>query len=391
MRFIHTSDWHIGRTIKGQERWEEVHSLLDEIAWFVERERVELVLISGDVFDVLTPPAEAERVVYDFFCRMNRLQVPVVVIAGNHDSPQRFDSRSGLFAIAGVYVVGRAKHDAVFRPAVRSGADVLVGALPFVSEKSVIKGIEYMQKSETEHRGSYSDRIESMIRALSSHFQPDSINILMTHLYFEGSILSKSERQIDVTPVYAVPPAAIPPHLNYLAVGHIHKQQKINKTGVNAFYSGSVMKLDFGEERDEKGFLFVEAKANIPPKVEFVKLSAVRNLMTFEVQYKDLPQRADEINNSLGPKGYAKIRVSHDQPIIHLGEAVRQYVPNAVDWEMLTLRPEREMRRFVDQQQLANPIEMYRAFYKEVLGTDPGDEILKAMKNLYDEVSRETD
>ena len=391
MRFIHTSDWHIGRTIKGYDRWEEVHSLLDEMAWFVERERVELVLISGDIFDVLTPPAEAERIVYDFFCRMNRLQVPVVVIAGNHDSPHRFDSRSGLFAIAGVYVIGRARHDAVFRPAVRSGADVLVGALPFVSEKSVIKGIDYMQQSDAEMRGSYSDRIEGMIRALAGNFQPDSINILMTHLYFEGSVLSKSERQIDVTPAYAVPANAIPPHLNYMAVGHIHKQQKIKKTGVNAYYSGSIMKLDFGEERDEKGFLFVEAKAKIPPKTEFVKLSAVRNLATFELDYNDLPARAGEINESLGPKGYAKIRIRHGQPIVHLGEAVRLYVPNAVDWEMITARPEREKRPFVNQQQLANPVEMYRSFFKDVLGKDPGEEILKAMKDLYEEVSRETD
>lgn len=391
MRFIHTSDWHIGRTIKGLDRWEEVHTLLDEMAWFVERERVEMVLISGDVFDVLTPPAEAERVVYDFFCRMNHLQVPVVVIAGNHDSPQRFESRSGLFAIAGVYVVGRARHDAVFRPPVRSGADVLVGALPFVSEKSVIKGIDYMQKSEAEMRGGYSERIETMIRKLSEHFQPDGINILMTHLYFEGSVLSKSERQIDVTPAYAVPPQAIPPHLNYLAVGHIHKQQKIKRTGVNAYYAGSIMKLDFGEERDDKGFLFVEAKPKVPPHVEFIKLAGVRNLMTFELDYSDLAQKAEEINNSLGRNGYAKIRVRHDQPVLHLGEAVRQHIPNAVDWEMLTVRPERERRRIVDQQQLADPIEMYRSFYKDVLGKDPGDDTLKAMKNLYAEVSRETD
>lgn len=391
MRFIHTSDWHIGRTIKGQERWEEVATLLDELALFVERERVELVLVSGDVFDVLTPPAEAERLVYEFFCRMNSLKVPVIVIAGNHDSPQRFDSRTGLFAIAGVYVVGRAKHDAVFRPLVRTGADVLVGALPFVSEKSVIKGLDYMMKNETELKGSYTDRIEAMIRALSANFRPESINILMTHLFFEGAVPSNSERQIDLTTSYAVPPQAIPPHLNYLAVGHIHKQQRIKRTGVNAYYCGSLMKLDFGEERDEKGFLLVEAKPNTPPVVESMKLSGVRNLMTFELAYADLARQADDINERLGKKGYARVRVRHDEPIIHLGEIIRQHIPNAVDWELLVARPEREKRWIIDHRQIANPIEMYRSFYKEILGSEPGEDVLNAMKNLYDEVSHETD
>lgn len=391
MRFVHTSDWHIGRTIKGQERWEEVSTLLDELALFVERERVELVLISGDVFDVLTPPAEAERIVYEFFCRMNLLKVPVIVIAGNHDSPQRFDSRSGLFAIAGVYVIGRARHDAVFRPLVRSGADVLVGALPFVSEKSVIKGIDYMTKSETDLKGSYTDKIEAMIRRLSEHFRPESINILMTHLFFEGSIPSYSERQIDLTNAYAVPPTAIPPHLNYLAVGHIHKQQKIKRTGVNAYYSGSLMKLDFGEERDEKGFLLIEAKPNTPPQVEPVKLSGVRNLMTFELDYNELAAQAEDINIRLGKKGYARVRIRHDQPIVHLGEIVRQHIPNAVDWEMLIARPQPERRWTIDHKLIANPVEMYRSFYRDTLGAEAGEDILNALKNLYDEVSRETD
>jgi exonuclease SbcD len=172
MRFLHTSDWHIGRSIKGEDRWEEVHALLEEIGRFVETQKVELVLISGDVFDVLTAPAEAEKIVYEFFCRMNRAQVPVVTIAGNHDSPQRFDSRTSLFSIADVYVVGSPRADAVFRPRVRSGAEVIVGALPFISEKSAIKGIDYMQKPEGELRGSYSDKIEAMIRVLAEGSSP---------------------------------------------------------------------------------------------------------------------------------------------------------------------------------------------------------------------------
>lgn len=350
-----------------------------------------MILISGDVFDVLTPPAEAERIVYDFFCRMNRIEVPVVVIAGNHDSAQRFDSRAALFSIAGVHVAGRASKDAIFRPRVKSGAEVIVGALPFVSEKSVIKGVDYLEKPERELRGNYSDRIQSMIQSLSKSFHPKAINLLMTHLYFEGAVRSTSEREMDLSSAYLVPSNAIPENVNYFAVGHIHKQQKIKKRTIPAYYSGSIMKLDFGEEKDEKGFLVVDANPGIPAEVEFIPLTSVRKLMNFELELSMLPKLADEINAKIGERGYGKIKVHHDQPVLNLAELIKQFVPRAIDWAIIRPVQETAAKRIFDQAALSNPVEMYRSYHREEYGKDPGDDLIAALKSLYEQATHASD
>lgn len=386
MRIVHTSDWHIGRSIKGEDRWEEVAALLDEIAFFVESERVDLMLISGDVFDHMTPPAEAEKIVYNFFSRMNRISVPVMVIAGNHDGAQRFDSRSQLFQIANVYVVGQVRKDAVFTPTTKSGEKAIVAAIPFLSEKSVVKGIEFMQKPESELKGSYTDRIEAIIRHLSQKFEEDAINLLMTHMYFEGSIPSYTERQIDMTNAYAVPSQLIPSHVNYVAVGHIHKQQQIRKTAVPAYYSGSLMKLDFGEETDEKGFLFIEALPHTPSRVERVPLSSVRKLMNFDIPYEELHARADEINRLLGETGYGKIRVIHDQPIVNLREIIKNTIPRAVDCEQKNPSLEEPRQLTFHPGALEDPIQMYKNYCTKEYGKAPDNKTLKAFQELYQEI-----
>src|SRR4051812_49343925 len=92
MRIVHTGDWHVGRGWKGLNRLGETAAVLDHLARFLERERIDLLLVAGDVFDTASPSAEAERLVFGFFKRIGRAGVPSVVIAGNHDNPTRVDA-----------------------------------------------------------------------------------------------------------------------------------------------------------------------------------------------------------------------------------------------------------------------------------------------------------
>ena len=106
MKLLHTSDWHAGKAWKGQSRLDELAVVLDDLASVVERERVDLVLMTGDVFDTSSPSADAERLVFGFFRRIGRLDVPSVVIAGNHDSPTRVEAWAQLAELARVTACG---------------------------------------------------------------------------------------------------------------------------------------------------------------------------------------------------------------------------------------------------------------------------------------------
>jgi exonuclease SbcD len=212
----------------------------------------------------------------------------------------------------------------------------------------------------------------------------------MTHLYFEGAVPSRTEKPMDLTDAYMVQPQTIPPHVNYVAVGHIHKQQRIKKSAVPAYYSGSIMRLDFGEVGYEKGFLLVEAEPKLPPKVEFVKLDAVREVLTRQVPYERLEQEAEDINREAGENGYVRIDVVNDQPIVNMGEIVHRYIPRAVECRYLSpVEAPKAREKHASRKALADPIEMYKAYYEQSFGKAPNEELLTAIRSLYEEVSRE--
>ncbi len=382
MRFIHTADWHIGKTIRGIERWDEFRSLLNEIGVFAERHGADLVIIAGDVFDVFSPPAEAENIVFSFLVHMNRIGVPVVIIAGNHDSYQRFDCRTELFAIANVFVIGRPRKEGFFKFTTKRGEKVIVGALPFVSERHLTKGSEIFEKTWGEIKGTYADKIGAMIRILSEHFEPDAVNILAAHILLEGAVTSGTERQMDISNSFAVLPPSIPAAATYTALGHIHKHQQIIRASAPTYYSGSIMKMDFGEENDEKGFMFVEASPRIPPQVEFIKLESVQPLVTVNVDFKDLEQEAQEIGKQIG-NGYGRLLVKNDKPVFGLGELIKRLIPNAIDWGITASEPHVKEKKLRNLNEISNPIEMYKAFYEEANGGPPSEEMLEALNKLY--------
>src|SRR5687768_14996728 len=102
MRIVHTADWHVGRLWKNVSRLDEMQAIFDHLGRFIERERIDLLLMAGDVFDTSSPAAEAERLVFGFLRRLGQLNVPAVVVAGNHDHPTRIDAWGTLASLAGV-------------------------------------------------------------------------------------------------------------------------------------------------------------------------------------------------------------------------------------------------------------------------------------------------
>jgi len=387
MRFIHTSDLHIGKSIHHRERYDECRAVLEEIAAYAEKEAVDLVVIAGDLFDQPTPPAEAEKVAYSFFSRLNRAAIPIVVIAGNHDSYERFDSRTDLFAIANVNVFGTPKKDAVQRIVTRKGETAVIGCLPFLSPRFMLKAHEIFDLSQGEMKASYSEKVGRAIDVLSKNFQPGAVNILVSHLFLQGAIPSRSEKAFDTSSIFEVATPAIPRGAQYCCLGHIHKQQKLPRASAPAYYSGSVMKLDFGEEDDEKGFLVVEAFPDIPPKIEFIKLDSVLPLITAEVQFKELEKYSAEIRKRLN-KGYGRVLVKHNQPVPNLAEIIKREIPEAIWWELI--QPEVRSKRkstSVPLNRLMDPMEMFRAYFEEQFEEAPPEEYSKALLKLYEEAS----
>lgn len=185
MRIVHTADWHLGRVWKGITRLDEMARVLDHLAGFLERERIDLLLMAGDLFDTTNPGAEAEALAFGLFRRLRERNIPAVVIAGNHDSPGRLDACGRLAELAGVRLIGRPRSVAkggVVEIVTPRGERALVAALPFAAPGGFVSALE-LAADEGQARGAYADRFKKAAEHLATGFRPGCVNLFVAHTH----------------------------------------------------------------------------------------------------------------------------------------------------------------------------------------------------------------
>lgn len=383
MRLIHTADWHLGRRFRGIDRTSEIAIALEQILTQAKTLDVDAVLIAGDIFDIPNPPAYAERIAYEFFCKLEAAGIPAIMIAGNHDSAARIDSIAQLLSHVGVRALGKPRRAAEGGSLVlntKSGK-LCIGALPFASEQRLLDANTQWAAGDTERRANYRDIIAALFQDLVSEFRDDTVNILMGHLSIEGARLAKSESAYYTQAKYLLSPQTLPPEAQYIALGHIHIHQRLSKT-VPAYYSGSLIQLDFGEAEQEKGFVLIEVEPGSQAKIEFKPLLCQKPLKVVKCQL-------DNLDESLAAHqyhpGFLKVIVELDSPQIGLADRIRQICSQAVFVEpryperRTNLEPEPTL---LDPNKF-DPVEEFCNYYHNRLGTAPKPAILEEFKNLY--------
>src|SRR5262245_28791441 len=210
MRILHTSDWHAGRVWKGQDRLPELQDILEHLGDFIEREKIDLVLMTGDVFESASPSPEAERTVTRFFKRIGK-HVPSVVIAGNHDSPARLEAWGLLAELVGVHVLGlpRKATDGGLIDIPIGGQIARIAAVPFAPMGRLVETLTLAQ-DETRARQQYATLMQQIFAALTGGFNVDAVNLLMAHCDVAGAIHSGSERVATLGNDWAATPQALP-------------------------------------------------------------------------------------------------------------------------------------------------------------------------------------
>ncbi|MVN85397.1 exonuclease subunit SbcD [Deinococcus sp. HMF7620] len=304
MRVLHTADFHAGRSLRGFDRTPEVHEALIEIAGLARSERADVVLVSGDLFDTGNPSADAEHAVFDFFLRLRDAGVPSVVIAGNHDSAARLNSVTGLLGWVGVQVVAQPSAnpaEMVRTVQTRGGESLVVGALPHLSERRLVKAADLLGGDTGAWRQKYREGMGFFLRRLGEGFRPGSVNMLMAHATLDGAVPSGSERtlQFDLTNSYTLSGLQLPAGAQYVALGHIHKPQQVGEAPP-AYYSGSVIQLDFGEGGEKKQVNLVEVEAGRPARVHALPLASGRELRTIRVDLAQVEHRLGTLGSFTG-------------------------------------------------------------------------------------------
>ena len=274
MRFLHTGDWHVGKTLRGRSRADEHRAVLSEIADIADDRDADAVLVAGDVFDTAAPGPESEAIVYDVLLRLGRKR-PVLVIAGNHDNPSRLEAVQELLGLGNVTVlprVARPTEGGVVEFQSASGESARIALLPFVSQRGIVRAEALMAEDADQHAGLYAERLSRVLGQLNSGLSADVVNLVLGHAMVHGGAMGGGERSAHTVFQYSIPTAAFPAGCHYVALGHLHRAQQLSG-GCPIHYSGSPLHLDFGEREDAKSVNLVDATPGVPATVEQIPLS----------------------------------------------------------------------------------------------------------------------
>ncbi|HEX9993000.1 MAG TPA: exonuclease subunit SbcD [Acidimicrobiales bacterium] len=368
MKVLHTSDWHVGRTIRGRSRVDEHRAVLEEIAGVAADEAVDLVLVVGDLFDTAAPTAESEDVVYRALLDLAATGATVLVVAGNHDSQQRLKAVTPLLELGRVVcrpTFRRPEDGGVVEVTSRDGTErALVAVLPFLSQRWVVKASDLMGADAFQHGQRYDERVRQLVGALTAGFGPSTVNLVAAHLTAGGGKLGGGERAAHTVFEYEVGALAFPATASYVALGHLHRRQAI-PGACEIHYSGSPLQLDFGEEADEKAVVVVEVAPGRRPKVRDVRLRSGRRLRT-------LRGTVAELRAVAGTTGDDHLRVVvREAPRLGLADEVRDLFPGCVD--VVVERPDEAGDGAVGRPSRVGrtPTDLFRAYLDERGETDP--------------------
>jgi len=311
MRLIHTSDWHLGHTLRGEVARDYEHAAF--LAWLSEtctREVPDVMVITGDVFDSATPPASAERMWFELLAGVRRAcpELDVVAIAGNHDSPARLGAPAAVLRELGVHVIGALPRradgaldlDRILIPV--AGGRGLVAAVPFVRPGDVDPG---------DHDPLAAIYAE-VLAAARARRAPGQRLIALGHLYVTGAEPSQlSERRIAIGGQESASPRMFPDDIDYVALGHIHRAQRVGRDTIR--YAGAPLALALDEARYRHQVAIVDfgdrvtvRTLDIPQVNPIVKIAGT--LPEVLAAIAALPPRDD------APREYLEVVVVLDRP-----------------------------------------------------------------------------
>ena len=328
MKFLHTADWHVGKTLKGRDRLEEQRAVLAEIAALAEASAVDAVLVAGDVYDLSAPSAPAQQLVVQALLRMRRAGAEVIVIAGNHDHGPTFEAYRPLMGVAGITLAGTVRpagRGGVIRFTARSdGADVQVAVLPFLSQRYAVRAAEIVANTPSENVRAYDEQVRQVIGSLTGGFGGDTVNLVMSHITCLGGTFGGGERSAQSIFEYSVPASVFPVSAHYVALGHLHRRQAL-PAPAPVHYSGAPLAVDFGEQDNTSVVCLVEATPGTPARVTDVPVTSGRRLRTVHGTLAELEASAAAYGDD-----YLRVYL-REATRAGLRDAALEILPNALE------------------------------------------------------------
>ncbi len=369
MKFIHTSDWHIGRQFHNVSLLDDQRHVLDQIVEHIKTERVDAVIIAGDIYDRSIPPAAAVSLldeVLNTIC--TELGVPVLLIPGNHDGAERLRFGSKQLRLAGLHIIGDLNQ--ITQPIVlnKNGCEVSFYGIPYNDPESV-------RNHFSAEVSSHDEAHQFLVEQINTIKTDSTVNVLISHCFLDGAEESESERPLSIGGADRV---SVEPFkaFDYVALGHLHNPQHKGEKHIR--YSGSILKYSFSEQRQQKGVTLVELNQAGLKTITHLPLTPLRDMRILEGDLETLLQQgATDPNN----QDYLLIRLTDQNALLDPMTKLRQVYENVLHIEKTWLQDSGALQ--VNREILKRgELEMFQDFFKQVSGNDLTIEQQEAIKQI---------
>ncbi|MBJ84266.1 MAG: hypothetical protein CMB52_01950 [Euryarchaeota archaeon] len=255
MRILHTADWHIGRTLDGNDLHDEQRIVLDQIVETATEKKVDIIIIAGDLFDLPSPSADSQQLCHKYIIELGKI-APVLIIPGNHDSRHRFKAIEGFAEATNIHITSQI-HEVVERAYEHeeNGSKVRIYGVPFVAPNNV-RGLEGFKDIKLTHEGV----VTSVMKEVREDAEANDARIIaIAHLFITGGEQSKSkaERDIEYGGVHDIKASTFE-GADLVLLGHLHRCHTPSKEIPVAHYSGSILRYSFSEANHDKSCSIID-------------------------------------------------------------------------------------------------------------------------------------
>ena len=351
MKLIHLSDLHLGKRVNDFPMLEDQAYILDRILEIIDAEQPEAVLIAGDVYDKTIPSSEAVALLDDFLVKLADRSLAVLLISGNHDSPERLAFANRLMEGRGVYIAP-VYHGEV-TPVTLEDVHGLVDfwLLPF------LKPVHLRRFFPEEGVESYTDAMACAIRHMP--LDPARRNVLVTHQFVTGAERCESE-EVSVGGADNVDASVFAP-FDYVALGHLHGPQSIGEERVR--YCGTPLKYSFSEVRHQKSVTVIELEEKGTLNLRAVPLTPKRDMVELRGGFAQISSPA--FYEQVDRDAYVRVILTDENDIYGAMGQLRSIYPNLMRLDYDNLRTRSGTAELKEADVKRNPLELFEEFYQQ--------------------------
>ncbi|HGY9573225.1 TPA: exonuclease SbcCD subunit D [Vibrio fluvialis] len=353
MKFLHTSDWHLGRQFHNVSLLEDQRYVLKQLIDYLKNNAVDAVIVAGDVYDRSVPPTVAIELLDEVVSSIcTDLNIPMIMIPGNHDGAKRLGFAAKQMKGAGLHIIS--DFEQMMTPVVLKSdqaGDVAFYGMPYNDPEQVR---HYYRNSVTTHDEAH----QFLCECIKAQRDTSQRHVLISHCFVDGAMESDSERPLSIGGSDRVNHEHFA-DFDYVALGHLHQPQKKGEEHIR--YSGSLMKYSFSEQHQKKGMTLVELNDAGFVAAEHIPLSAPHDMRIIE---GELDQLLEQGKTDPSAHDYLLVRLHDKHAILDPMEKLRKVYPNVLHLEKpgMLIGVDQEMGR---ARLARGEMDMFRDFFLE--------------------------